>query len=265
MKIQAVSDDCGINCPSSSSSLIDDIVLDLEEFKARKKEKDEQKRRIEQARQSIWETGDGHEALSSPQQAHLRFLRQDFYRKLAAVIEELTVDTLAAVLEAERRLQIWRCSMEAPSQSRYVLKACLPSKDAPMPATFKVRIEDRQATLPVPLSKRPNGRLIRRKLWEQRSDNIFLAQLKTVSAKQITEGRKTALEEAFEKEKLTDLEFNRLWLELQKPPRQLDWRYFYAGGMGFCEFSRTRAVQSKPKSDSKKKKGKENKGQQRGK
>lgn len=229
MEIQTALDDCGINCPSS---LIDDITLELEESKERKKEEDEQKRRIEQARQFIWDIADGNETLPSSQLAQFRFLLQNFHRKLADAIEELTVDTLAAVLEADRQLQIWRCSMEAPNQSQYVPRVRVSSRDAPMPPMFRVSIEDRQATLPVNLPKCSNKRLGRRKLWEQRSDAIFLAQLKAAG--------KTALEKMWKEEKITDSEFDQLWSELQKPPRQLDSRYFWAGGAGFCEFSRTR-------------------------
>ncbi len=253
METQTALDDGGINCPSSLMSLIDDIALDFEKSKARKEEEDNQKRKIEQSRQFIENTADGNETLPSSPLIQLRFLRQDFYQKLANAIEELTVLTLAAVLEADRQLQTWRRSMEAPSQSRYVPKVRVLNKAVPMPPVLRVNIEDRQTTFPVFLPGHClSRRLAKRKLQEQRSDAIFSAQLKTVSAKQITEGKKTALEEALEKEKITDTEFSRLWLELQKPSRQLDQRYFYQGGAGFCEFARTRAV-TKSKKDSKKK------------
>lgn len=245
METQAVLDDCGINSPSS---LIDDIGRAFDESRARQKEEDEQKKIIEKARQLIWNTPDGNETSPSPQESQFRFLRQDFHKKLADAIEELTVVTLAAVLEADCQLQIWRREMAVSSRSRYISKARVSGKDAPMPSVFRVNIEDRQATLPVFLSKRPNGRLSRRKLQEQRSDAIFLAQLKAAG--------KNALERALEEEKVSDAEFDQLWTEFQKPPRQLDTRYFYQGGLGFCEFARTRAVQSKPKDSKKNEKNK---------
>lgn len=171
MGTQAVLSDCEM-------SLVDDIERTLNESRVRHKEKEEQKRIIEKARQFIRNTADGEETMPSPQEAHLRFLRLDFHQKLADAVEELTVVTLAAVLEADRQLQIWRREIEAPSRSQYVSKAHVPGKDMPMPSVFRVNIEDRQAIPPVFLPKRPDRRLGKRKLREQRSDAIFFGATK---------------------------------------------------------------------------------------
>ena len=104
-----------------------------------------------------------------------------------------------------------------------------------------------------PLVQSGPSRKARREAAERRTYEIALA-----------EARVRGLEEVileYSNGMISQEDFDGAVEDFGRPPRQIDKRYLWNGGSGFCEASRTRAVQSQPK-DKKKKKG--NKSTQQG-
>ena len=235
----------------NGSSLFDALVTSLDEGV---KEREESRADAKRARDTLKRIDAGHkDTVPSSSRREMRRLRALFYDRLSAFIEEPGDDRLVSSRQAYIAWQKEKIALQpaivasegvshggffGPAFMEYGLKPPTSPKAARI---MGGRWPDK--------NPRPS-RQQRTAASERRRIERHWASLMAATPER--------LEYLLDQDLINDLVYDQV-TEAHRLPlsRKIDKRYFYNGGGGFCESSRTRAVQAKP-DKKKKKKGRNN-------